>query len=718
MQRAFTHGATKPVYCSIRLCGDNDMPMSVSLLLMRIMAQFAKGRSLGKPRGAHIFFIPNRSLRRAGLPVAMALALLMPAQAQGRALPQPNDAHVQAVKKTMQALKRDNIASALAVANGMRHAATRRLLDWLICTSDIRNVPSALARRLLENAPHWPQQQAIAKCHELALVDEQADPKTLIARLGRKAPVSVEATRALVRAHQALGNADRAAQILRALWHQRKFSIREQAQIIEAFAPLLRAQDHKRRIAMLLYSERVNAALALAKRTNTNRMAITRAHGAVIRRQANAGRLLAAVPRAARGDASYQFARIRYLRRKHKYRAAINSMLRASIKANHLVDPDAWWIERRVLAREALELREPHLAYRLITGHQARSPAMRIDAEFHAGWIALRELNRPAIAARHFSRIIAIATKVRSRARGLYWLARAREAEGARQQALSLYARAATHATTYYGQLANARLGARHLSLGQSPAPDVAGFLSTQIGHAAQLLIAAGYKSKARVFFLHFAKASRSPRFLAGAAAYARQVGMNHTSLLVAKRALARGINLVEDAFPLPRLGRGRHFGKHSLSLLYGIARQESEFNAHAVSASGARGLMQLMPATARRAAGHARLPYSRARLTTDPAYNATLAAHHLKGLLSTYNGSYVKVLVAYNAGGRRVDDWVKRFADPEHKNIDTVDWIERIPFAETRNYVQRVLENVQVYGARLGSDPAAIATHLSRNIP
>ncbi len=699
---------------------------------MRLLIGFQDGFQLSGDRslGMHVYFIMTSRLpyrRRFRGPLAGAgkgfavlavfTALMLPAASpawSNQPVSSLSQAQVQAVAKAMKAIKRGRLAAAVKLSETTKDLTTRRLLTWLISTSGVGGIPPELPGELRENASHWPRQRTLRKAYEIALVGKRLPADQLIAQFRDAPPISLLANLALVRAHLARHDKTRAAAILRKLWRTVTFSTHEQGKIRREFASLLRAGDHKARIDMLLYADRTVAALALARRTNPAFLALTRARVAVIKGQRNAGRLLAAVPASLRGRAGYQFDRIRYLRRKKQYHAAIAAMLRAPTDDATLVDGDAWWVERRILSREALELGEARMAYTLVSKHNARSRVARVDAAFHAGWYALRFLNKPAVAARHFGEIVKIATKARSRARGLYWLARAREAAGAEQEAASLYAKAAQYDTVYYGQLARARLGIKTPALAPSAPADEKKFLSTEMGRATQLLVRAGHRDKAKIFLMHFGAASQKANLVAGAARYATRAGLAHTAHMLAKRAAARGHNVADYAFPEPAMiSRNGHFSNDELALIYAIARQESAFNPRAKSPAGARGLMQLMPATARRAARRARLPYSSSRLS-DPVYNARLATTHLRHLKDVYDGSYIKVFVAYNAGGGRLSEWIERFGDPSDAAIDAIDWVERIPFLETRNYVQHVMENVQVYGARIDDRPLTIATHLS----
>jgi soluble lytic murein transglycosylase len=218
-------------------------------------------------------------------------------------------------------------------------------------------------------------------------------------------------------------------------------------------------------------------------------------------------------------------------------------------------------------------------------------------------------------------------------------------------------------------------------------------------------LESAGHQSRANSLYRAMAEELTSPGELAILANMAESRGDHTLSLRVGKWAHWRGLDVAALAYPLGAIPTSANISASGKALAYSIARQESEFNKAAVSPADARGLLQLLPGTARGVAGRYGLSYSPARLVEDAGYNATLGAHYLGEQIRDFGGSYVMTFIAYNAGPRRVPQWIERYGDPRGKSIEEiVDWIERIPFPETRNYVQRVMENYQVYKARLGA--------------
>jgi soluble lytic murein transglycosylase len=337
-------------------------------------------------------------------------------------------------------------------------------------------------------------------------------------------------------------------------------------------------------------------------------------------------------------------------------------------------------------------------------GHAAESATNAAEAEFHAGWYALRSLGDPTTAAKHFARIAEVSEGPISRSRAYYWLGRSSEAAHL-DDATGYYEKAAAFGTTFYGQLAAAKLGRSTLNVAY-PVPteaDRTNFPQREAVRAVERLQAAGYAQLSNTLYLELAEQLTSPGELALLAVMAEKRSDHYLALKVGKIAAQRGLDIGALSHPLGAIPAEADISGSGQALAYAIARQESEFNVGAVSRAGARGLLQLMPGTARQVAKQTGLAYSQERLTTDAGYNATLGAAFLGQQLARFDGSYVLTFAGYNAGPRRADQWVKRYGDPRGKSVEAiVDWIERIPFSETRSYVQRVMENYEVYKMRI----------------
>lgn len=382
---------------------------------------------------------------------------------------------------------------------------------------------------------------------------------------------------------------------------------------------------------------------------------------------------------------------------------------------DELVNAGEWWNEQRIVSRGLVDQGEFKAAYGIVANYTATTPTDIVEAEFHAGWYALRGLQDAAAAQAHFRQILDFSNGPISVSRAWYWMGRSAEAGGP-GKASEFYAKAASYPTTFYGQLASDKLGRKTLNV-TYPSPTQADrqrYLEREAVQAIARLDAAGHGWRAKSLYLALAEQLQSPGELSVLSAQAERSGDHHLSLQVGKIAYSRGVDVAALAFPLGVIPTNANISGSGKALAYAIARQESAFDPAAVSAADARGLLQILPGTAKAVAKRHSIAYSKDRLTADAGYNATLGAHYLGEQIDAFGGSYIMTFIAYNAGPKRVPEWIGRYGDPRGQSIDTiVDWIERIPFPETRNYVQRVIENYEVYKARLGQ-PSDIVRDLT----
>ena len=639
------------------------------------------------------------------LPVAAAGAGVDPQAIAAIAMPDASltaPGSIARLKSGLDALSQRAIGKARGIRDGLSPSSLdHHILAWAIAMHGGDLVPSGDIAATAQNLSGWPGMATLRKNSERALYRENPDAKTVIRVFGETQPQTVEGAILLARAHVAQGNAAAARGVLSPFWRAEKLDAKDESQIIKEFGTLIPAADHRVRMERMLYIERVTSAQRVASLAGAKPLAD--AWAAVIRGEKTAAKLLKAVP-ANQRSAGYLFAEARYLRKQEKFSQAAAIMLKAPQDRASLIDPDAWWTERRVLSRELVDHGDMKMAYRIAAGHSAESPAIAADAEFHAGWYALRGLGDAKTAARHFASIAASAEGPISLSRAYYWLGRAAEAGGP-GTSKTYYQKAANYGATFYGQLAAKRIGGQTLNVAY-PAPtdaDRQNFSRREAVKAIQRLETAGYPRLADTLYRELASQLKASGELALLAAMAERRGNHFLALRVGKIAASRGIDIGALSHPIGVIPASANISGAGKALAYAIARQESEFNVSAVSGAGARGLLQLLPGTAKEVAKKAGMTYSQDRLTTDAGYNATLGAAFLGEQLGRFDGSYVLTFAGYNAGPRRAQEWVNRYGDPRGKDIDTVvDWIERIPFHETRSYVQRVMENYQVYKMRL----------------
>ena len=606
-------------------------------------------------------------------------------------------------------------AAATVAAYALPNPVDTRVIDWLVATSGSDKVPASRVAEIWRKLADWPGQTLLQIRFEQALVRDDPPAQAVIQAMAGRKPVTDSGTKLLARAYMAAGRKKDASDLVRWYWREAKFSDDMEASLRKDFGTFLTAADYKARMDRLLYEEQSSAAIRNSRYLDKSEQALAAAVVAVSDRK-SADKLMAAVPAAKRSDPLYIYSKIRLLRRAEKFADAAALMLSAP-RDPKLIDGDAWWVERRIVARALLDRGDPRTAYRIAASHSAESSAPIAEAEFHAGWFALEFLNDPATAKKHFAVIQTVSSMPLSQSRAEYWLGRTAEKAGDMAEATAQYRRAGAYATTFYGQLALAKLGTKKLALAIPNLPGdtvKARFDSREFVQVIRRLDAANRSDRTYIFYRALAEQLSDPAELALLAGMAESDGNHQLALQIGKTAASRGLPVDTLAFPTSAIPSSAKT-KVEKPMVYAIARQESAFNPGAISSAGARGLLQLMPATAKQTAKAVGLPYSQARLTSDPAYNATLGAAHLDDLFDGFGGSYVMTFAAYNAGGSRVRAWIEAYGDPRDPKVDVVNWIERIPFSETRNYVQRIMENMQVYRARLGSPELTIVSDLKR---
>lgn len=608
------------------------------------------------------------------------------------------------LKAGLDALSDRDGAEAIAIRNRMPDSLDRHMLTWSIAMSGLRDVPAteiAAAQRQLNG---WPGLKAFRANSEKALFRENPAPSAVLAAFGDTAPETTEGTMLLARAHLASGDKAKAQSLIRTLWRTEALDEAAEDKIMAEFSGLLTTVDHRARMDYLMYRERASQAKRFS--TLAEAQSLYKAWAGVISRAKNVDALIAAVDKSWSKDPALLFIRIENLRRKQDFEAAAKLLEQMPRDRKALINGRAWWDEQRIIARGLADLGQFREAYRIVSRHAATEATDIADAEFHAGWYALRALNDPKTASQHFARILEVSNRPLSASRAWYWLGRTSEAskDG---KAGQHFARAAQHSSTFYGQLAAARIDKPGIEI-PYPRPssaDRARFEGREAIQAIARYEAAGHGWRAQSLYRALADQLDSPGELALLSARAeKSEGGHQLSLQIGKTAYSRGIDVPALAFPVGVIPSSANIAGSGKALAYAIARQESAFNPAAVSPADARGLLQLLPSTAKGVAARHGIAYAPEKLTRDPGFNATLGAHYLGEQIDAFGGSYILTFIAYNAGPRKVPEWIERYGDPRGKSIDeVVDWIERIPFPETRNYVMRVMENYQVYKSRLG---------------
>lgn len=654
--------------------------------------------------------IGRRVFRAAAMAAALTLWAIQPqAEAGGLASP-ATDVGSLLLADSMKAADKGLWKDADALAHRAPDPIARALADWRRLVKEGGGWDDLTG--FLTAHPGWPLESRIRARAELVMPVTLSKSEVL-AFFRDRTPISGGGALMMADALTAAGRADEARALIRKAWTETPMGETERKTFLSRHGALIR-DLHARRADEMAWTEREAEARALKPQLDAGTARLIEARAALTAREPGVDSKIKAVPGSLQNDPGLAWARFDWRLSKGLADGAIELLIRHSDSAAELGRPEAWAGGRARLARAAYRDGRFRDAYRFAARHHLTEGADFADLEWLAGWVALNKLGDAKTASRHFRTLYDNVSSPISLSRGAYWAARAEEKAGNRSAAADWRRRAAANDETYYGQLAAAELGA---GVSQAEAPKGARKASQAVRdderlRAALALAAAGRTDLGRSFISALAS-DLSNTEQSALSLQMLDIHQPHYALLLAKAARRQGAAPAESLFPvidLPPVAGGV-----DTALALAIMRQESEFNPQAVSRVGASGLMQLMPDTAKRTAPDAGVDYDRDRLLSDWRYNAALGRTYLAQMLTEFGGSVPLAVAAYNAGPQRVAEWIRRFGDPRRNQIDVIDWVETIPFAETRNYVQRVLEARAVYQHRLTGAP--VAQSLARDL-
>ena len=555
----------------------------------------------------------------------------------------------------------------------------------------------------LDTHADWPGLDYLRKQSEKAMAEA---PDELILRFydGTRAQTGIGAL-SQARALLAAGRKGEAEAGLVLVWRTLDLSTEEHEAFIARHGELLKPH-HAARLDMAHWRGLRDVALMLPLVDDEKRALIETAQMIDSARRGLDDRI-DALPEKTKSDPHVAYALFNHYLERNRGEDALAVMLSQSRIKGGLGDPDRWAGWRRALARDQMRDDNPQTAYALAATHQLTEGAAYADLEWLSGYLALTYLKDGELARDHFQRFRTAVDTPISLGRAGYWIGRAQEALGDDEAAQMAYAQGAEHQTSFYGLLAAEKAGLPSDPALQGEndfaAYDGSTLIQRPVTQAAIMALAAGRLNLAERFFTHIAE-TLDEGDLKQLAGLLRDLDQPHLQVMIGKRAARRALTLPGPYYALHPMAEMDLPVPMELALA--IARRESEFDHSVSSRVGAEGLMQLMPGTASDMARDLGLDHDRGRVLTDWAYNARLGSAYLAYLADRFDGNIVMMSAGYNAGPARPDRWIERFGDPRRGGIDVVDWIEHIPFRETRNYVMRVAESLPVYRARLGRDP------------
>jgi len=616
-----------------------------------------------------------------------------------------NDADFQAFRRAMRAADEDDWDGVREALYRIEHPVADKVLLWRIAVSDAR-APFSDLDRALDELDGWPRDWSIRREAEWKIENSGLSSALIVDWFEDREPITGEGRVALGEALLELGRVEEGEAQIRTAWRTQTMRLSFQRDVYQAHDDLFSRDDHAARTDFLLWSGQRTAASRVMPLLSDGERRLAEARLRLAARRSGVDSAVDAVPASLQSHPGLVYERARWRRRAGLDDAALPLLLELPDSYANTGALEAMWTERKLMILDLVRDGDFETAYRLAADNGMSEGVEFADAEFLAGWLALTRLDQPGAALEHFIRLEQGVRTAVSTARALYWQGRAAEAGGELDLARERFLAAAEYPTVYYGQLAILALGPDAAQIALPPDPDPsdeerAAFNAREDIQAIRLLAEMNADYLFRVFIYHFDDEMASPAEQAMLADIALEFLRVRQAVRAAKAGRMQGMTLAERAYPMIDLPEGAPIFPEA-ALTWSVIRQETEFDPRAVSRAGARGLMQMMPRTARSTASQLDLPYNFQWLTDDPDYNLTLGMAHLDEVVNQYDGALIMALAAYNAGGHRVRRWVENYGDPRTGEIDAINWVESIPFSETRNYVQRVIEGERVYAQRL----------------
>lgn len=649
------------------------------------------------------------------LPKAAGDAALAPLLAYN-----PTDADIASLKDVINHTGNGDFPDAKAALLKISDPAVKKFALWFSYRAEAPDWAAEEITAFLDENPLWPARDKLEESIEDALFWRETDTRKVLAHFQERHPASGAGKAALGAALIATGRQKDGEELVREAWRRHVLTPAMEKKLRADNETVLRSEDHLARANFLLVQDdksRVGAVNRILPLIDKDKHPSIKARIASVERSKRAASLFEKLDSRTKLEPAVMLARIQWMRRADKDKQAWSLLRSAPKSAATQTEAKQWWIERDAQVRKALNDGSPKTAYAIAKDYGGEMDDEDLsDAEFLAGWIALRFLDQPEAARAHLLTSASAGGLPKRRARASYWLGRTELALHNDAAAAARFADAAQHGHTFYGQLARQMITAADptVALRTFVTPtqqEIDGFAKLDVMKALIIVQKAKLDELMPVFLFDLARNLDSAPDVILLCELALRIAPRHQALRMAKIAMNRSFPVEHYAYPgaLPEFKTLGEEKDVEAALVHALTRQESEFNPKTVSGAGAVGLMQLLPSTAKEIARAFDVKFEKDKLISDPAYNVSLGTAFLYQLIRSYDGSYIMALAGYNAGPGRVRQWVRQFGDPRDKEVDPIDWIERIPFTETRDYVHKIMESAQVYRSRLDGDPAKL---------
>ncbi len=605
--------------------------------------------------------------------------------------------------KAINAMQKGNWPNALSLAKKTRNNDIYSFIQWRHLLTNRNNASYYDYQQFIDKNPDYPRIGRIKYLSEHKLSTEKVSPKKIIKKFSEEEPLSGFGEMILGESYIINGESAKGINLIKKGFEKAELSKSDLRFFRKKYKKYLNSEDYIKRAKYLAWENKYWDLKRMLRYLPKEEQLLYTARQLLMSKSYGVDNAISKVPDRLKNDSGLNYDRLKWRRKRGRVDSSLEILLKVPNNKIYLVRPEKWWKEREIIGRSLIYKKKYELAYKVVSKHSMVEGPEYAAAEWMSGWIALSFLNDPILAVEHFDNFYNNVGYPISLARGAYWLGRSYEKMGSKDLQNKWYQEASKYLTTYYGQLAFLKINPEktfELDLEQVVDKDYKKkFENKGLVKVIYLLNELNKDKYTKHMLRHLALDDIEKGSEILAAELATNISRYDFAIQIAKIASYEKRFLNNYNYPIigtPKIINGRKIPETPFIL--SIIRQESEFDMKANSSAGARGLMQLMTYTAKLVAKQAKLPYSKSRLTTDPEYNINLGSHYIAGLILEYDGSYPFAIAAYNAGPKRVKYWKRLNKNPQKNQIDYVDWIELIKFKETRNYVQRVLENYNVY--------------------
>ena len=614
-------------------------------------------------------------------------------------------------KKSIQAFEKGQWSSALSLSKKAKDKSIYNFIQWRHLLTKGNQASFYDYQLFINRNENYPRIGRIKYLAEHKLSTEKISPKKIINWFGPTEPLSGFGKLILGESLIESGNLDKGIKLIKDGWITAELSRSDMKFFRKKYKKYLNSNDYIKRADYLAWENKYWDLKRMLRYLPKDHQLLYTARQILMSKSYGVDQAIKNVPDKLKNDAGLNYDRLKWRRKRGRIDSSLEILLKIKNDKDYLVRPDKWWKERAIIARSLIYKKKYELAYKISSEHSLDKSPEYAEAEWLSGWIALSFLNDPILAIDHFNNFYQNVGYPISLSRGAFWLGRSFEKIGDKDKSLIWYEEATKYLTTFYGQLSHLKIYPE-VNFELKPQMKVDEkykkyFYDKELVKIVYLLDELDKDKYAKHILRHLANDNIDSGSEILAAELSTNISRYDFAIQLSK--IASYQKRFHNDFNYPIISTPKYVNNRKIpetAFILSLIRQESEFDMTANSHAGAKGLMQLMPYTAKLVSKQAKLPYSKSRLTSDPEYNINLVSHYIAGLILEYEGAYPFAIAAYNAGPKRVKYWKKINKDPQKKQIDYVDWIELIKFKETRNYVQRVLENYNVYRYILEKKP------------